>query len=200
MYTKRASGDINIYAMKGNNTTQELSYYEKNKERCKEQRKKYNEVNKERLKEYRKKLYRENKECIRSKNKEYLKREDVKQRRRKKWKERYRTDTNFRIESLLRWSLRSALKVKGIYKTKSAFSLIGCSINEFKAYIESQWLPGMSWENHTIRGWHIDHIKPVNTFDLTDIEQQKQCFHYTNLRPLWYIDNVTRPHDGSDIK
>ena len=77
--------------------------------------------------------------------------------------------------------------------------LVGCSISELKEYIERQWLPGMTWENYTTNGWHVDHIKPVNTFDLTDIEQQKLCFHYTNLRPLWATDNLSRPDDGSDV-
>jgi hypothetical protein len=58
----------------------------------------------------------------------------------------------------------------------------------------------MSWDNYGIAGWHIDHIKPCCTFDLTDLEQQKQCFHYTNLRPLWAKDNLRRPKRGVDIK
>ena len=57
----------------------------------------------------------------------------------------------------------------------------------------------MNWDNHTKNGWHIDHIKPIDTFDLTDYEQQRVCFHYSNLRPLWASDNLSRPKDGSDI-
>jgi hypothetical protein len=58
----------------------------------------------------------------------------------------------------------------------------------------------MNWENRGMFGWHIDHIKPVNTFDLTDEKQLKECWNYKNLRPLWAKDNLTRPNDGSDIK
>ena len=63
----------------------------------------------------------------------------------------------------------------------------------------------MTWENrgsehiNKYKSWNLDHIVPVNTFDFTDIKQQKICFHYTNLRPLWEKDNLARPWDGSDI-
>ena len=61
---------------------------------------------------------------------------------------------------------------------------------ELKAYLELQFTDGMTWEN---RGnWHIDHIRPCASFDLTDPEQQKQCFHYTNLQPLWAADNLAK--------
>jgi len=58
----------------------------------------------------------------------------------------------------------------------------------------------MNWDNHGQYGWHIDHIKPVNTFDLTDEEQLKKCWNYTNLRPLWWDENLKRPKNGLDIK
>jgi hypothetical protein len=50
----------------------------------------------------------------------------------------------------------------------------------------------MSWNNYGIKGWHIDHIKPCSSFDLSDLEQQKKCFHYTNLQPLWWYDNLIK--------
>lgn len=50
----------------------------------------------------------------------------------------------------------------------------------------------MSWENYGIRGWHIDHIKPCASFDLSIIEEQKECFHYTNLQPLWWHENLAK--------
>jgi hypothetical protein len=68
-------------------------------------------------------------------------------------------------------------------------------------HIEKQFLNGMSWDNYGkgLDKWNIDHIIPCNTFDLTKPEEQKRCFHYSNLRPLWEIDNLNRPKDGSDI-
>ncbi len=50
----------------------------------------------------------------------------------------------------------------------------------------------MTWENHGRHGWHIDHIIPCAAFDLTDPEQQKKCFHYTNYQPLYTLENLKK--------
>ncbi len=68
----------------------------------------------------------------------------------------------------------------------------GCTIAELRKHIEAQWLPGMAWANHTQRGWHIDHIRPCASFDFSDLKQIRACFHYTNLRPLWAVDNMRK--------
>lgn len=68
--------------------------------------------------------------------------------------------------------------------------LIGCSIEQLKQHLEKQFKLGMSWFNYG--KWHVDHIKPCASFDLTDIEQQKQCFNYTNLQPLWAEENLVK--------
>jgi hypothetical protein len=60
------------------------------------------------------------------------------------------------------------------------------------SHIESLWQPGMTWKNNTINGWHIDHIIPCEAFNLFDIEEQKKCFHYTNLQPLWSNINIAK--------
>ena len=78
----------------------------------------------------------------------------------------------------------------------STFELIGCTIAELKTYLEKQFEIDMHWKNHSIKGWHIDHIKPCASFDLTDPEQQKACFHFSNLQPLWAKDNYSK---GSKI-
>lgn len=69
--------------------------------------------------------------------------------------------------------------------------LIGCSVPELRAHLERHFLPGMTWENYG-PVWHIDHVRPCASFDLSDPAQQKRCFHYTNLRPLWAIDNIRK--------
>lgn len=69
---------------------------------------------------------------------------------------------------------------------------MGGSVEDIKNHIESQFMEGMTWGNHGVRGWHIDHIKPCASFDLTDIEEQKKCFHFTNLQPLWAHDNLVK--------
>jgi len=70
--------------------------------------------------------------------------------------------------------------------------LIGCSVEVLWSHIESQFTTGMTKENYGVHGWHIDHIIPCDSFDFSDPEQQKQCFHYTNLQPLWAKDNIAK--------
>jgi hypothetical protein len=77
-------------------------------------------------------------------------------------------------------------------KTGNATTLIGCSFEELKVHLESKFEPGMSWDNWGIIGWHIDHIRPLSSFDLTNIEQQKEAFSYKNLQPLWAQDNLEK--------
>jgi len=79
--------------------------------------------------------------------------------------------------------------LRGTMRKKHSKELLGCNLNNFVQHIESQWVDGMSWENYGLRGWHIDHIIPCCSFDLTDLEQQEKCFHYTNLQPLWAEEN-----------
>ena len=63
---------------------------------------------------------------------------------------------------------------------------------EYKAYLESMFLPDMTWRNNTKIGWHIDHKIPICKFDLTTLEGQKAAFHYTNTQPLWAVDNLRK--------
>jgi len=105
---------------------------------------------------------------------------------------RYNTDPQFKLAHILRIRIIKAIKANSI-RTNS-IKLLGCTIKEYKEYIENKWADGMSWDNHSNKkgGWEIDHIKPCAAFDLIDIEQQKQCFHYTNTQPLWFEDNRTK--------
>lgn len=84
----------------------------------------------------------------------------------------------------------------GYKKACGTEELIGCTISDFKLHIESLWLEGMNWENHGIRGWHIDHKIPLISFDLSNPEQQKIAFNYKNTQPLWAYKNLQK---GSKI-
>jgi hypothetical protein len=102
-------------------------------------------------------------------------------------KMRYRTDPNRRVYANLLAGMNKAIKNgKG---SAHLVDLIGCTIPELRAHLEKQFLPGMSWENYTRYGWHIDHIIPCNCYDLTDPKQQRACYNFTNLQPLWSVDN-----------
>lgn len=86
------------------------------------------------------------------------------------------------------------IRMKSGIKYTSWRNLIGCNIDELKQHIENQFIDGMCWANHgNGHGkWNIDHIKPLVKFDLFKIEDQQQAFHFTNLRPLWFEENMAR--------
>ena len=94
----------------------------------------------------------------------------------------------FRILKNLRSRLNIALK--GSSKSAGMIKLVGCSIIQLKKFIENKFIVGMSWDNYG--KWHIDHIKPCAKFDLTKLAEQLACFHYSNLQPLWALDNIIK--------
>lgn len=104
-------------------------------------------------------------------------------------KSRKRRDIGFRIAHNLRSRISQAVRRN---KGGSAVNHLGCSIQELRYYLESKFTDGMTWENYGQKGWHIDHIKPLISFDLTDSAQCIKAFHYTNLQPLWAKDNVRK--------
>lgn len=111
---------------------------------------------------------------------------------------RYKNDIDFQIRSLLRNRLRSTI-ING-YKSAHTLELLGCSIDELKVHLEQQFEPGMTWEN---RGkgkgkWQIDHIIPCSYFDLTKEENQRICFNYRNLQPLWASENNSKNNSVPD--
>lgn len=85
----------------------------------------------------------------------------------------------------------------GTSKSARTLELLGCSIDELKSWLSGWFQPGMSWENHG--DWHIDHRRPCASFNLADPEQQKRCFHYLNLQPLWAKDNLSKGAKFSTI-
>lgn len=100
---------------------------------------------------------------------------------------RYRTDVKFRVRKQLSNRLRSA--IKNGQKRGRTMELLGCSADFLMGYLAGKFEAGMSWDNWGKGGWEIDHIKPLAKFDLTDNTQLAIACHYTNLQPLWKIDN-----------
>ena len=105
---------------------------------------------------------------------------------------RYRNDPVVAITGRLRCRINQVLR--GQNKSASTAELTGCTWKELIHHIEKQFTDGMSWDNRHL--WHVDHILPCASFDLSKPEEQRKCFHYTNLQPLWAKDNMRK---GSNI-
>ncbi len=106
----------------------------------------------------------------------------------KAYRERNKNSPEFKLRKNLRERLRNA--IKGTRKSKPTMLLVGCTIDELKAHLEKQFRDGMDWSNYG--QWHIDHIKPCTAFDLLTPEAQLECFHYSNLQPLWASENMSK--------
>ena len=109
-------------------------------------------------------------------------------------------DPAFKITSVLRNSIRDAIKRGKGTKSGKTEELLGCSVSYAMEWIAASFKDGMTWENHG--EWHIDHIVPCSVFDLTDPEQQKQCFNYRNLQALWAKENLSKNswHNGRLVR
>ena len=109
---------------------------------------------------------------------------------------KYNRDIKYKLMCLLRNRLGKALKRN--QKLGHTLNLLGCSISDFKRHIERQFQSGMMWKNYGYTGWHIDHKKPIASFDLSNLEEQKKCFHFTNLQPMWGKDNIKKSDKWED--
>jgi hypothetical protein len=112
--------------------------------------------------------------------------------RRKRLKYRKKRDSNLNIRDNLRSKIRNDLKSTSPRILDFYNELIGCSIKELKIHLESKFTEGMTWDNYGQGGWHIDHIIPCAVYNLTYTEEQKKCFHFSNLQPMWAIENFNK--------
>lgn len=103
---------------------------------------------------------------------------------------RWEKNPELKLKARLRSYYWFHLKKSKTGKTNSSIKLLGCSIQDFKSYLENKFQIGMSWDNHG--EWHLDHIKPCASFDISDPVQLGECFHYTNFQPLWAKDNLQK--------
>ncbi len=156
---------------------QQREYYLKNKEELNTRMKKYRKDNVDKLKRYFKEYEKKNRKKVTKRHGKYS-------------KNRRENDLSFRLKGSLASRLRIA--VKGITKSDTTMNLVGCSREYLLNYLESQFDDEMSWSDYGRTGWHIDHIKPCKSFDLSKEEEQRKCFHYSNLRPLWAKYNLSR--------
>jgi len=161
-------------------------YYEVHKESLKTQIKEYRDNNLEKARAVSRQYYTNNRASILIANKKY--REINRHKVNEYFVNRRQRDLSFRLACNMRVRLSEA--VSGKNKSASAIKDLGCSLDELRLHLESQFKPGMTWENYG--EWHIDHIRPLVSFDLSNSKQAKTACHYTNLQPLWAEENFSK--------
>jgi hypothetical protein len=155
-------------------------YYDNNREKIKEYQKKYKENNSEKIKEYQKEYKENNSEKI------------------KQWRKKYRdnklnSDSIYKLSHNIRSLISISIKKLGYIKSKKTESILGCSFEYFRSYIESQFRDGMSWENQG--EWHLDHKMPISWTESE--EMVLELNHYTNFQTLWAKDNLLKGNKWS---
>ena len=205
-------------------------HYWKNREAKLDYARKYRKENAEKLQSYREahrdemKVYNDayldaNRETLKAKSTRYFdehpgyramsfkrwasaNKDKIRVRKRKYDKEKRQTDPAYRLQCNLRSRIQQALKSTKRHSNRT-MKWTGCTIEFLKGWLESRFQPGMSWDNYNRHGWHVDHIIPCDFFDLTNLEEAHQCFHYSNLQPLWADDNLRKSNfvgDGTEPK
>ncbi len=152
----------------------------------------YRARNLDRLRAYKQARYEENRDSLLDAARSRRRAEDKEKRAqyRRAWEAEARKCPIRGLRILLRRRLYMA--VRDGLKGGSAVELLGCSVEELKAHIEAQFTEGMTWENRGLKGWHLDHIRPLAAFDLSKPEELAIACHYTNLQPLWAEENMRK--------
>ena len=141
--------------------------------------------------EYLKEYYRNNKERMNNNSRKYCRKNRSKI---NKWYREYYKNPSKRIARNMYNRIRIAIYNQLAKKSQKTKLLCGCSWEELIKHLEKQFKDGMSWNNYgrNVNNWSIDHIIPCDKFNLIDPKEQKKCFHYTNLRPLWSTENSSK--------
>lgn len=187
-----------VYVRKNKKTEKEIKlskrkawnkFYQKNKKDFALKNKERRLNNKEYYIQYEKDRYAKNPEFYKQKWLKYCK--ENRQKINDKRKKRYDNDIDYKLRCILRSRFYLALRNKK-HSNESHSDFYGCSLLYLKEHIESQFKDGMSWNNWSQKGWHIDHIIPLCKFDLNNEKELRKAFHYTNLQPLWAKENQSK--------
>jgi len=169
------------------NSKKGAEYYIKNREAKLQTVKEYTANNAQKVKDYQKKYNYEHKEETKIYNKVYRKENKVQLRIQRK---EYEQKPYVKIRHNLQSRLHKALHSKNVKKTNKTLELLGCDVKTFIKWMKFQFTTGMTMDNHG--EWHMDHCQPCNSFDLMDESEQKKCFHWTNIQPMWGPENLSK--------
>jgi len=168
-------------------------YREENTDLLKEKQKEFRENNKELFtkikKEYYQNLSPEKKEELKIRKRNLYHQNKYKEIKRKYVKEKLETDYFFKLKFSIRTLIRNAFNRKFTTKSKKTIEILGCSFEDFKLHLESQFDENMNWENQGIY-WHMDHIIPISSAETE--EEVYRLNHYTNFQPLYWLDNLKK--------
>lgn len=126
-----------------------------------------------------------------AKRRNYIKQNDSinpREIRKRRYNQAMATPSN-RLKKRAMARIWSAMKGQNV-NAAGSFSMVGCSVEFLRRYIEGKFEAGMSWDNYG--EWHVDHIRPCASFDLRDKEQMLECFNWRNLRPMWAAENMSK--------
>lgn len=154
-------------------------YYQEHREHKLAYAKEYREKNRDLIAEKMSLYYRENKHKVLKTQTKYH-------------ANRLRDDSSYRIACNLRARLGSALKAQGTRKKNTTLELLGCTKEKLREHLETQFKEGMSWDNYGRNGWHIDHVRPLCAFDLSNQNELRDACHFSNLQPLWAKENLAK--------
>ena len=184
-------------------------YREQHREELNEKKKAYRKNNAKKIKMYAE-AHREEQRTYRELHKSEIKkyqqtyRENNKDKLKEYYKTKYKTDIQYKLKS--DYLHLTARVIRNKKATPKEMEILGCDYQTLKKHLETKFDKNMNWDNYGVNGWHIDHIIPITSFDLTDMEQVKKCFNYRNTQPLWAKDNreksdkITNRLSAVDIK
>lgn len=128
--------------------------------------------------------------------------EVYKEKQKRRLRETYRdrkADIVWNLKKTVRSRVANALRRRYVIKEVKTIELLGINWEGYVEYLQTKLSDGMTFENFG-NVWHIDHIKPLNTFDLRNLDEAKMAFHWSNTRPMFAHENLSRPKDGSDCE
>ena len=140
---------------------------------------KYEKENAERIAERKRKYYQKNRDAINKRQRKYE-------------RMKYYSSPEFRLASKVRGRVNEFIRKWKITKKERTCKYLGCTFRFFKDYIEAKFTGGMNWERLLRGEIHIDHIRPISSFNLFNEEELMRAFHYTNCQPLWARDNLKK--------